>query len=51
MEQGTNKKTHFPKNKHIASFTKMGYAGNFEPNYIIPTTIADSEEKVQKTHI
>ncbi len=27
-------------------FTKMGYAGNFEPSYIIPSVIADSVEKV-----
>jgi len=27
-------------------YTKMGYAGNFDPNYIIPTCIADCPEKV-----
>jgi len=27
-------------------YTKMGYAGNFEPSYIIPTCIADTPEKV-----
>ncbi len=27
-------------------YTKMGYAGNFEPSYIIPTCIADCPEKV-----
>lgn len=27
-------------------YTKMGYAGNFEPSYIIPTCIADNPEKV-----
>jgi len=26
-------------------YTKMGYAGNFEPNYLIPTIIATSGEK------
>lgn len=26
-------------------YTKMGYAGNFEPSYIIPTCIADNPEK------
>jgi actin-related protein len=29
-------------------YTKMGYAGNFDPNYIIPTCIADCPEKVHK---
>lgn len=24
-------------------FTKMGYAGNFEPNYIIPTLISTAQ--------
>jgi len=27
-------------------YTKMGFAGNFEPSYIIPTCIADCPEKV-----
>lgn len=27
-------------------YTKMGYAGNFEPSYIIPTCIADCPDKV-----
>ena len=27
-------------------FTKMGYAGNMEPSYLIPTTIATNAEKV-----
>jgi actin-related protein len=27
-------------------YTKMGYAGNMEPSYIIPTVVADSYEKV-----
>eukprot|EP00831_Metopus_contortus_P009436 TRINITY_DN1363_c0_g2_i7.p1 TRINITY_DN1363_c0_g2~~TRINITY_DN1363_c0_g2_i7.p1 ORF type:complete len:433 (+),score=72.33 TRINITY_DN1363_c0_g2_i7:172-1470(+) len=26
-------------------YTKMGYAGNFEPSYIIPTCIADNPDK------
>ncbi len=26
-------------------YTKMGYAGNLEPSYIIPTGIADSFNK------
>ena len=32
-------------------FTKMGYAGNFEPSYIIPSVIADSAEKVLYIYI
>lgn len=28
-------------------YTKMGYAGNYEPNYIIPTIIATSAGKAQ----
>ena len=28
-------------------YTKMGYAGNFEPSYLIPTTIADANNKAQ----
>ena len=27
-------------------YTKMGYAGNMDPNYIIPSTIATSLSKV-----
>jgi actin-related protein 3 len=27
-------------------YTKMGYAGNMDPNYIIPSTIATSLNKV-----
>ena len=27
-------------------FTKMGYAGNMEPSYLIPTTIATNAEQV-----
>ena len=27
-------------------YTKMGYAGNLDPNYIIPSTIATSLSKV-----
>jgi actin-related protein 3 len=27
-------------------YTKMGYAGNVDPNYIIPSTIATSLNKV-----
>ena len=30
------------------SYTKMGYAGNIEPSYLIPTVIADSLVKVIK---
>jgi actin-related protein 3 len=26
-------------------FTKMGYAGNMEPSYLIPTVLADSMQK------
>ena len=26
-------------------YTKMGYAGNMEPSYLIPTVIADSNVK------
>lgn len=26
-------------------YTKMGYAGNMEPSYIIPTVIADAVQK------
>ena len=26
-------------------FTKMGYAGNMEPSYLIPTMLADSMQK------
>lgn len=26
-------------------YTKMGYAGNMEPSYIIPTVLADSTNK------
>jgi actin-related protein 3 len=26
-------------------YTKMGYAGNLEPSYIIPTVLADSINK------
>ena len=26
-------------------YTKMGYAGNMEPSYLIPTVIADSVNK------
>ena len=26
-------------------YTKMGYAGNMEPSYLIPTVIADSRVK------
>jgi len=26
-------------------YTKMGYAGNMEPSYLIPTVIADSLNK------
>jgi len=29
-------------------YTKMGYAGNMEPSYIIPTTIATNEAKVSQ---
>jgi actin-related protein 3 len=28
-------------------YTKMGYAGNMEPSYLIPTVIADSINKGQ----
>ena len=28
-------------------FTKMGYAGNMEPSYLIPTTIATPVNKVR----
>ena len=28
-------------------YTKMGYAGNMDPNYIIPSTIATSLNKVK----
>lgn len=28
------------------SYTKMGYAGNMEPSYLIPTVIAESINKV-----
>ena len=28
-------------------YTKMGYAGNFEPSFIIPTCIADVVDKVR----
>lgn len=31
----------------LDSYTKMGYAGNMEPSYLIPTVIADSLSKVQ----
>lgn len=30
----------------LIRYTKMGYAGNFEPDYIIPTAIADVFKKV-----
>eukprot|EP01113_Clastostelium_recurvatum_P042542 TRINITY_DN68_c0_g2_i2.p1 TRINITY_DN68_c0_g2~~TRINITY_DN68_c0_g2_i2.p1 ORF type:complete len:436 (-),score=164.91 TRINITY_DN68_c0_g2_i2:148-1404(-) len=30
-------------------YTKMGFAGNVEPNYIIPTTIATNEAKAKQT--
>lgn len=30
------------------SYTKMGYAGNCEPQYIIPTVIATQEGKGQQ---
>ena len=33
-------------NKLIQRFTKMGYAGNDEPNFVIPTCIADYVDKV-----
>ena len=26
-------------------FTKMGYAGNLDPDFVIPTAIADLEKK------
>lgn len=29
-------------------FTKMGYAGNMEPSYLIPTTIATKVVNVSK---
>ena len=32
-------------------FTKMGYAGNMEPSYIIPTRIATNETKVRPLDI
>lgn len=28
----------------LLSYTKMGYAGNMEPNYLIPTSIAEAPE-------
>ena len=30
-------------------YTKMGYAGNLDPSYIIPSTIATSLAKVSET--
>jgi len=27
-------------------YTKMGYAGNAEPSYLIPTVVGDAYEKV-----
>jgi hypothetical protein len=30
----------------IYSYTKMGYAGNMEPSYLIPTAVAESLNKV-----
>lgn len=32
-------------------FTKMGYAGNMEPSYMIPTAIADSRQKGATTKV
>lgn len=29
-------------------FTKMGYAGNYEPSYIIPTTISNNSKPINK---
>jgi len=31
-------------------YTKMGYAGNLEPSYLIPSVIATSVNKVSKKH-
>jgi len=31
-------------------YTKMGYAGNMDPSYIIPSTIATSLNKVSINH-
>ena len=30
-------------------YTKLGYAGNFEPSYVLPTTIAEKAVKVGHT--
>jgi len=32
-------------------YSKMGYAGNLDPSYIIPSTIATSLSKVSKTTV
>jgi len=32
-------------------FTKMGYAGNMEPSYIIPTVVADSVVSCGKSNV
>jgi actin-related protein 3 len=32
-------------------YTKMGYAGNMEPSYLIPTAIADSRQKNAATKV
>jgi len=32
-------------------FTKMGYAGNMDPSYLIPSTIATTMNKVSFYHI
>lgn len=29
----------------VCSYTKMGFAGNYEPNYIVPTLISTASEK------
>ncbi len=30
----------------VLSYTKMGYAGNYEPNYIVPTFISMAQQQV-----
>ncbi len=30
----------------VISYTKMGYAGNYEPNYIVPTFISTAQQQV-----
>lgn len=33
----------------FSSYTKMGFAGNYEPNYIVPTLISVAAEKKQSS--